>query len=83
MAGSLPEGKMGSPITEAGKHILNTLYGQSITLNTNQNLSFKSLQTGLSRHYKMDLVFDFVKVKPKKKVEPLSDDRIFELLFVL
>ncbi|MEO0787919.1 MAG: hypothetical protein AAFY36_04610, partial [Bacteroidota bacterium] len=80
MAGSLPEGKMGSPITEAGKHILNTLHGQSITLNTNQIMSFKSLKTGLSKHYKMDLIFDYVNVNPKKKVKALSDDRIFELL---
>ncbi|MEM6397004.1 MAG: GAF domain-containing protein [Bacteroidota bacterium] len=80
MAGDLPEGKIGTPIIEAGKLILNSLHGQDISLNTNKSITFRNIKNGLTKQYKTSMIFDYARVIPKKEVTQLEPSEIHEFL---
>ncbi len=78
--GDLSEAKMGSPAMEAGKLVLNTVYGRTLDSSPYQIMTFRHKKTLLERHFKINIVLDFIKTTPLKELKPLDDKQFYELM---
>ncbi|MFK7937668.1 MAG: GAF domain-containing protein [Saprospiraceae bacterium] len=63
----------------AGK-ILNVFYGQNLDLLVSEVISLRNTETGLEKHYKINVIPDYVKVTALKELKPLSQQQIYRLL---
>lgn len=79
ISGALMHGKMGRPAIEAGKLILNTFYGQAIDSNSYQTMTFRNRVTKLEKHFKVNVVLDYIKTTPKKELPELNEQQIHAL----
>lgn len=79
ITGDLIKGKMGSPAMEAGKLILGTFYGQAIDSNSYQTMIFRHRKTMLERHFKINVVLDYIKTTPLQEPETLDELQIHQL----
>ena len=61
-------------------YILNTFYNQDIDLKNNELVTLRNKETGIERHYQIDIKFDFVAVKDVKKIPKLSQIQINKLI---
>ncbi|MEM9836328.1 MAG: GAF domain-containing protein [Bacteroidota bacterium] len=77
--GMLEKGKMGSPAMDAGQLILRTFHGQSFGDNTYQTMTFRNRHTGLERHYKVNIVMDYIKTTPLQNIEELGECDLYKL----
>ncbi|MEM7574033.1 MAG: GAF domain-containing protein [Bacteroidota bacterium] len=77
--GMLEKGKMGSPAMEAGKLILSTFHGQNFGGNTYQTMTFRHRETQLERHFKVNVVLEFIKTTPLKPVQELNGCDLHQL----
>jgi hypothetical protein len=67
-------------ILEAGYLILRKLYNQDIELPFNELLHVRNSKTQLERHYKFNIILDYVEVRPLKRLKKLSNTQIQDLL---
>lgn len=79
MSGKLSEGKMGSPALEAGQLILNTFHGQQTHSTAYQTMAFRHKDNLLKRYYKVQIVLDYIKTTPVRKIKKLSEAQRFQL----
>ncbi|WP_020536440.1 GAF domain-containing protein [Lewinella cohaerens] len=79
ISGDLIKGKMGSPAIEAGKLILHDFHGQQIESNSYQTMTFRHSKTMLERHFKINVVLDYVKTTPLNTLPPLNEVQIYQL----
>ena len=79
ISGKLSKGKMSSPALEAGQLILNTFHGRQFHSTTYQTMTFRDKRTSLERHFKVQIVLDYIKTTPVRKVKKLSDAQVFQL----
>ena len=77
---NLMEVRMGSPAIEAGKLIVKTLHGQDLESTSYQTMTFRHKKTMLERHFKVNIVLDFIKTTPLKEVKELECRQLYELL---
>lgn len=77
--GVLEKGKMGNPALNAGQLILNTFHGQNAVTNGYQTMTFRHRETNLEKHFKMNVVLDFIKTTPLKEIEPLDERALHKL----
>lgn len=63
----------------AGK-ILNVFYGQNLDLLLSEVISLRNVETGLEKHYKINVISDYVKVTAVKELKPISQQQIYRLL---
>ncbi len=80
VSGLLMEGKMNSPSIEAGKLILSTFHGQKSSYNSYKTMTFRHKETMLEKHYKVNVVLDYIKTTPLKKLKKLDEAQIYQLL---
>ena len=80
LSAQLMKGKMSSPALEAGKLILNTFYDQKIESSSYEVLTLRHKKTRLIRHYKINVILDYIKTKPLKDIAELSEKQIHQLL---
>ena len=74
-------GKENNDLLNAGGLILETFYGQEgLNLFQDQVMTLRQTATGLERHFKINLNFDFIKVYKTKDLPALSTNQIQELL---
>lgn len=69
-----------SGVTRACSLILNRLYGQNISVDPSFTISVRDKVTGLIRYYKTIIDFQFVKVKPLKPIQKISQEQINDML---
>ena len=80
VTGDLAKAKMGSPAMEAGKLVLSSLYNRTLESSSYQTMTFRNKKTLLERHFKINIVLDFIKTTALKAQEPLDDKRFYELM---
>lgn len=79
ICGHLLEGKMGSPALEAGKLILNTFHEQKVQTTSYQTMTFRNKNTMLEKHFKVQVVLDYIKTTPLKELKKLSKVQLHQL----
>lgn len=79
ITGKLKEAKMGSPAIEAGKLILNTLYGQEFESKVYQTMSFRHKETLCERYFKVNIIFDYIKTSSLKPLPELDEEKMHQL----
>lgn len=68
---------------QAATFILNTVYGTDFPLFQGTVITFRSIKTGLEKHYQLSLRFDFIEVvelKPKRKISARQLDQLYNNL---
>ena len=76
----LPE-KENLDVLNAGSLILETFYGQDgLSLLQDQTVTLRHTSTGLEKHFRININFDFIKVHKTKDLPALSSQQIQELL---
>jgi hypothetical protein len=79
ISGDLIKGRMGSPAIEAGKLILHTFHGQQVDSDSYQTMTFRHRTTKLERHFKINVVLDYIKTKPLNALKALDEVQIHQL----
>ncbi|MEM6831939.1 MAG: hypothetical protein AAF551_15620, partial [Bacteroidota bacterium] len=79
ISGHLVKGKMGSPAIEAGRLILDIFHGYKFESNSYQIMTFRHRETMLERHFKVNVILDFIKATPLKEVKELDAAQVHEL----
>lgn len=77
--GLLEKGQMGSPSMKAGQLILSTFHGQKNDTNAYQTMTFRHVGTQLERHFRVNVVLDFIKTTPLNEVKPLGEYDLYKL----
>ena len=67
-------------IVRAGCMILNTFYGQKFPLKDPYIFTARADDTFVETHYKAALNLDYLEIKKKRALPPLSEEEIFELI---
>lgn len=65
---------------EVAGFVLNKLYGQDLVMCPSEIMTLRHKKTKLERHYKINMVTDYIEVKPLKPLKPLNQTHIQELL---
>ena len=64
----------------AGSMVLNTFYDQDVDVHFSEGMTLRDRTTKMQKHYKFNIVLDYVKIKPLKPLKKLSKKQIQELL---
>ncbi|MGB0931061.1 MAG: hypothetical protein ACPGVB_09815 [Chitinophagales bacterium] len=65
---------------EVAGFILNKFYGQDLVMCPSETMTLRNKKTKLERHYKINMVTDYIQATPLKPLKPLSQSQIQELL---
>ncbi len=65
---------------DAGNLVLNRFYGENVDLIFSEILRVRHMVTGLEKHFKINIILDFVEVKALKPLKKLSRQQIHQLL---
>lgn len=79
LSGKLAEAKMGSPAIEAGKLILNTLYGKAFNSKVYQTMAFRHKKTKLERYFKVNIIFDYIQTTSLKPLPIIGEAQMHQL----
>lgn len=69
-----------APVLDAGKIILKEHYNFKMDYEFSEILTIRDQNTGLEKHYKVNINTDFVKVNALKPLKKLSRQKIYQLL---
>ena len=69
-----------SPLQKAAVYLLNTYYGLNISDLFKDVITFRNLETGLERHYKLSVKEDFIHTELQKPLKKLSRKEISDLV---
>ena len=67
-------------VNQAGIHILNTLYGESIPTDVEDIITIRNKNSGIEKFYRINVKFDFINVKPIGDLPELSKSQINYML---
>ena len=77
---TMPKKKSSMKVLDAGKMILKKFYETELDFVFTDLLSFRDRDTQLERHFKLNIIQDFIDIKPLKPLKKLSNDQIFKML---
>lgn len=63
-------------INQAGIHILNSLYDQNIPTDIEDMITIRNRKNHIEKHYRINIKFDFIDVKPVDTLPKLSNSQI-------
>lgn len=69
-----------APVLDAGKIILKELYNFDIDYEVTEIMTIRQRDTGLVKHFKININIDYIKVKAVRPIKKLSHQKIYQLI---
>ena len=80
MKSSMMNPKAVQTVLQAGSCILEKHYNGQRGMEYTETMSVRNKKTKLEKHYKINIITDFIKVNPLKSLKKLDEKQIFQLL---